>query len=69
MDLIGLSFVVGGAALIASGLIFLLPKGSRRSRDCAATTESLETISHYLMEIRRQRRDHHSARLLGDPMR
>lgn len=61
MDPIGLSFVVGGVALIVSGLIFLLPKESRSSRERAATTESLETINHYLMEIRRQRRNHHAA--------
>jgi len=69
VDSIGLSCVVGGAALIASGLTFLLPRGSRRSREHAATAESLETINHYLNEMRRQRRDHHAARLPGDPMR
>ena len=69
MDPIGLSFVVGGVALIVSGLIFLLPKGSRRSLQHAATAESLQTINHYLMEMRRQRRDHDAVRLLGDPMR
>jgi hypothetical protein len=69
VDSIGLSCVVGGAALIVSGLAFLLPRGSRRSLDHAATAESLETINHYLTEIRQQRRDHHAARSLGDPMR
>ena len=69
MDPIGLSFVAGGVALIVSGLIYLLPKGSRRSREHAATTESLATINQYLLEMRRQRRDHHAERLLGDPMR
>jgi hypothetical protein len=69
MDSIGLSCVVGGAALIVSGLAFLLPKRSRRSRAHATTAESLETINHYLTEIRRQRRDHHAARLLSYPMR
>jgi len=68
MDSIGLSCVVGGAALIVSGLTFLLPNGSRRSREQTATAESLETINHYLKEIRRQRSDH-AARLLSDPMR
>lgn len=69
MDSIGLSCVVGGVALIVSALTFLLPNGSRKSREQAATSESLETINHYLTEIRRQRRDHHAARLLSDPMR
>ena len=69
MDSIGLSCVVGGAALIVSGLAFLLPTRSRRSREQATTAESLETINHYLTEIRRQRRDDHAARLLSDPMR
>lgn len=69
MDSIGLSFVIAGAALIVSGLAFLMPIRGRRSREQAATTESLETINHYLTEIRRQRRDHHAVRLLGDPLR
>ncbi|MBA7666983.1 hypothetical protein ES703_75068 [subsurface metagenome] len=68
MDPIGLSFVVGGAALIASGMIFLLPKGSNTSPEHATTTESLEAINHYLMEIRRQR-DHRAARLFRNSMR
>jgi len=53
---------------VVSGLTFLLPKGSRISLERATTAESLETINHYLKEIRRQRSDH-AARLLGDPMR
>lgn len=69
MDAIGLSCVVGGVALIASGLTFLLPRGSRRSREHATTAESLETISHYLNELRRQRSDHYATRLRDDPLR
>jgi|GraSoiStandDraft_24_1057298.scaffolds.fasta_scaffold318255_2 hypothetical protein len=68
MDSIGLSLVVGGAALVVSGLTFLLPKVSRRSLERATTDESLETINHYLNEIRRQRNDY-AERLLSGSMR
>ena len=58
MNPLGLSLLVGGAALVVSGLIFLLATGRQRSGETAKTNESLETISYYLREIRQQRTGH-----------
>lgn len=68
MDPIGLSLVVGGIALVTTGLVFRLPKARERSFEQAKTDESLETISHYLQEIRQQRNDY-AERLLDDKTR
>jgi len=58
MNPAGLSLLVGGLALVVSGLIFLLPTGSRRPAGKSKTDENLETINHYLREIRQQRNDY-----------
>jgi hypothetical protein len=57
MDTLGLSLVVGGFALLVSGLIFLLPTGRRRMAQDGAITESIEKIDEYLHQIRRERGD------------
>jgi hypothetical protein len=66
MEMVGLSLVAGGLALVVSGLTFLLTKRRDNSPVQAKTDESLETINHYLREIRQQRNEH-SERLLNGP--
>jgi hypothetical protein len=58
MNPAGLSLLVGGLALVVSGLIFLLPSGIRRPSDKAKTAANLKTIHHYLREISQQRNDY-----------
>lgn len=58
MESIGLSLVVGGFALVISGLIFLLPARRQQSGGQERTDENLEAIHHYLQEIRQQRNDY-----------
>ena len=57
MDALGLALIVGGAAFVVSGLVFLLP-GSRRLRKQHETIdESREQIESHLRAMRRDRDD------------
>ena len=65
MKLVGLSLVSSGFALLVSGLFFRLLTTSRSQRDLERTDENLDTIHHYLTEIRQQRNEY-DKRLLHD---
>ena len=52
---LGISLIVGGAAFVCSGLVFLLPAG--RTRSTKSVEQSLEEIDGYLHEMRRDKRD------------
>jgi hypothetical protein len=52
-DDVGLALLVGGAALVCSGLIFTLPKPRRRSR----VQEDAEEIDRGLTQARKERGD------------
>ncbi len=52
-DEIGLALLVGGAALVCSGLIFSLPRPRRRS----TVQEDTDEIDRGLTEARRERGD------------
>jgi len=57
MDPLGLALIVGGAAFVVSGLVFLLP-GARRQREQEETIEeSREQIEFHLREMRRDQGD------------
>lgn len=57
MDSLGLALIVGGAAFVASGLVFLLP-GARRQRQQQDTIDkSREQIEFHLRAMRRNRGD------------
>jgi hypothetical protein len=57
MDPLGLALIVGGAAFVVSGLVFLLP-GSRRRREQQETIEeSREQIESHLRAMRRDQGD------------
>jgi uncharacterized membrane-anchored protein YhcB (DUF1043 family) len=60
MTSIGWSLLFGGMALVVGALILQFPMRRRRSREQVRrrTDESLETINHYLREMRQQRNDH-----------
>jgi hypothetical protein len=64
MEIVGLSLVAGGLALVTGSTAFLLSKARGGSSVRAETDDSLETINHYLREIRQQRNEH-SERLLN----
>ena len=57
MDPLGLALVVGGAAFVVSGLIFLLPGERKRPRRRETVDESREQIDSRLQQMRRQRGD------------
>lgn len=57
METLGLSLVVGGAAFLTSGLIFLLPVRRRQLRQRESFQESIDRIDHHLHEMRRERGD------------
>jgi len=52
---LGISLIVGGAAFVCSGLVFLLPAG--RTRSTKSVEQSLEEIDGYLHEMRRDECD------------
>lgn len=63
MEIVGLSLVAGGLALVVGSTAFLLSKARGGSPVQVRTDDSLEMINHYLREIRQQRNEH-SERLL-----
>jgi hypothetical protein len=52
---LGLALVVGGMALLLSGLIFLMPMRGRRSPPKESFEESQHRIKQYLEQIRSER--------------
>ena len=57
MGTIGIALVVGGMALLFSGLIFLLPFSGKRPPPRESFEDSQHRIEQYLREIRRNRSD------------
>jgi hypothetical protein len=57
MDNLALSLIVGGAAFVCSGLVFLLPSGRRRLRRGETIDESRARVDQHLKELRRLRGD------------
>jgi hypothetical protein len=55
MDTVGLALVVGGAAFLFSGLIFLIPVRGSSSGQQAPFEESREQLERHLGENRRNR--------------
>jgi len=56
-DTIGVALIVGGAAFLCSGLIFLLPTGRKVSSTQASVEESREEVDRSLRETQRERGD------------
>lgn len=57
METLGLSLVVGGAAFLVSGLVFLLPVRRKQLRRQESFQESIDRIDYHLYEMRRERGD------------
>ena len=57
MDPLGLALIVGGAALVVSGLVFLLPGPRKRPARRQTIDESRDEVDSRLQQMRRQRRD------------
>lgn len=57
MDPLGLALIVGGAALVVSGLVFLLPGPRKPATRRPTIDESREQIDHRLQQMRRRRGD------------
>ena len=57
MDDVALALIVGGAAFVCSGLVFLLPSGRKRLRRGETLDESRNRVDQHLQELRRQRGD------------
>jgi hypothetical protein len=57
MDNVALALIVGGAAFVCSGLVFLLPAGRRRRRRGETIDESRARVDQHLQELRRLRGD------------
>jgi hypothetical protein len=55
MDNVALALIVGGAALLCSGLVFLLPSGRKRRGE--SIDESRARVDQHLQELRRLRGD------------
>jgi hypothetical protein len=55
MSFLGLALIVGGAVLLVSGLIFLLPTHHKQMAQKESVRESLGRIHHYVHEMRRDR--------------
>jgi hypothetical protein len=56
-DTIGVALIVGGAAFLCSGLIFLLPTGRKPPSSDGSVEESREEVDRSLREARRERGD------------
>ena len=54
MSTLGLALLVGGAALLTSGLLFLLPYGRKELRQQQTFRESIDRIDLHLREMRRE---------------
>ena len=57
MDNVALALIVGGAAFVCSGLVFLLPARRRRLRRGETVDESRDRVDQHLQELRRHRGD------------
>lgn len=57
MDSLGLALIVGGAAFVVSGLVFLLPGTRRRQKQQKVIDESRKEIDFHLRAMRRHRGD------------
>jgi hypothetical protein len=57
MNALGLALLVGGAALVVSGLVFLLPIRRKQLQQRETFQEGIERIDHHLQEMRRERGD------------
>ena len=57
MDHVALALIIGGAALVCSGLVFLLPSGRKRLRRGETIDESRARVDQHLKELRRLRGD------------
>ena len=55
MNALGIALIVGGMAFLCSGLIFLPPKGRKRSSAHASFEQSQRQIDYYLREMRKER--------------
>jgi hypothetical protein len=49
--------MVGGAALLVSGLVFLLPVRRKQVQQQEKFQENIDSFDHHLHEMRRQRGD------------
>jgi hypothetical protein len=54
---LGIALLVGGAAFLVSGLIFLVPTRLARSAQQRNVEESREEIDRHLRDLRRERGD------------
>jgi hypothetical protein len=57
MDNVALALIVGGAAFVCSGLVFLLPGRRRRLRREETIDVSRARVDAHLQELRRLRGD------------
>jgi hypothetical protein len=57
MDILGIAMIIGGAALVCSGLMFLLPTERNISASERSVRESLDEIEGYLEQMRSDRGD------------
>ena len=57
MSTFGLTLLMGGAALLISGLRFLLPLGRKEKRQLKTFEESIDRLDFHLSEMRRELRD------------
>jgi hypothetical protein len=57
MGTVGMALMVGGLALLFSGLIFLMPFPGKRPPPRESFEESQQRIERYLREIHRNRSD------------
>jgi hypothetical protein len=57
MDTLGLALIVGGAAFVCSGLVFLFPSERRASELEKSVQENLDEVDGYLQRMRRERSD------------
>ena len=55
MNPLGLALLVGGAALLVSGLVFLLPVHRKQVQYKESVQENIDRIDHHLLETRRER--------------
>jgi hypothetical protein len=57
LDTLGLALIVGGAALVCSGLVFLLPTEHKSSGYEKSIQKDLNEIEGHLRQLRRERGD------------
>jgi hypothetical protein len=57
MDALGIALIIGGVALVCSGLIFLLPTERKASVSEKSVQENLDEIEGHLRQMRGDRGD------------